>query len=207
MTDYIQPEELRAYIGSDTTNFEDLIQLCCTAASRSIEGICGRSFVDAGSVSARRFSPCDPYYVDVDDFSTTSGLIVQTDTGYNFSYGTTLTLNTDFFVEPVNQLRGALPWPYTRLVATALSNLTYPFPPLTRAWRQPTIQVTARWGWAAVPAPIKDACLMAGAQLFKLKDAPDGFVGIDGWGPTKVKENALIRATVADYTKSIISVA
>src|SRR6266498_2005458 len=40
--------------------------------------------------------------------------------------------------------------------------------------RRPPIQVSAQWGWNAVPAPVHEAALVAGEEAFKLKGAPFG---------------------------------
>jgi hypothetical protein len=44
MSDYLTTDELRAWIGSDTTNFEGAAQAACTVASRAVEKMCSRYF-------------------------------------------------------------------------------------------------------------------------------------------------------------------
>jgi hypothetical protein len=43
--------------------------------------------------------------------------------------------------------------------------------------RRNRIQVTARWGWAAIPPAVEDACMIQAAHLFRRKDTPDGIAG------------------------------
>lgn len=193
---YVTEDELRERIGSDTLNFPTTITNACTSASRLIENMTGRVFYDSGSVSARYYEPDEPWCCDVDDFTTTTGLIVQTDTGYDDTFATTFTLDTDFIVTPRNQIRNGQPWPYTGLRIAPRSTGWFP-PPC--AGQHETVKVTAQWGWSAVPDQVHEACLVAAAQLFSAKDAPDGFVGLDGWGPVRTRENPEVRALLGPY--------
>ena len=203
MADYITPSELRSYIGSDTSNQEDLVQAACTTASRVVEQMCGRTFNAETSTTTLKRVPSSYWCVELDDdIYTTTSLVLTTDDAADGSYSTTWTINTDFVLEPVNQRQGPIsgyPWTSVR----AVGSKTFPMNPM-RPW---SVQIVAKLGWAAVPAPVKQACLMAGAQLFKLKDAPDGFVGLDGWGPTQVRENRFVRATLGPYMRNPIAVA
>ncbi len=196
MANYITPDELRERIGSDTTNFTTSIANACTVASRLVENMTGRIFFDQGSVSQLHFAPNDYWCVETDDFSTLTGLIVEVDTGYDNTYATTLTVNTDFVVQPRDQLRNGQPWPYTSLQIAPRSRHYFPAPYIGQ---HETVRVTARWGWASVPEQVHEACLVAAAQLFAAKDAPDGFIGLDGWGPVRTRENPEIRGLLGPY--------
>ena len=48
------------------------------------------------------YTPVNALYLDVDDISVTTGLIVKLDDNDDGTYEKTLTLNTDFFLEPSN---------------------------------------------------------------------------------------------------------
>ena len=50
-----------------------------------------------------------------------------------------------------------------------LTNTPWPVGPNRGA-----ILVTAKWGWAAVPTAVKEACLLLSEEYFKLRDAPFG---------------------------------
>ncbi len=196
MPNYITPDELRERIGSDTTNFTTSINAACAVASREIENMTSRVFFDSGQTSVLHFVPTDPYCVQTDDFSTLTGLVVEVDTGYDNTYATTLTVGTDFIAQPRDQLRNGQPWPYMSLQIAPRSH--HYFPPAYLGQRE-TVRVTARWGWADVPDMVHEACLVGAAALFAAKDSPDGFVGIDGWGPTRVRENPMVRALLGPY--------
>jgi hypothetical protein len=113
--------------------------------------------------------------VSIDDVSTLSGFIVRVDDG--FSYGTTLVLDVDFRVEPLNNLSKGLP--FYRLVS--LSGI---FP---RSTVRPGVQVTARWGFPTVPSAITEATLLMAGRLFKRGDSLLGVAGFTDMGVITVR--------------------
>ena len=131
------------------------------AISNGIESHCHRQFNDAGAASARVYYPNSSYHVATDDFHSVTGLLVKT----GDAFGTTL---TDYTLEPLNGIqhgRPGFPWHKIRLHGGTFSTSTE---------RRPTIEVTARWGWAAVPPAIKTAALMQAARKFKRRYSPSG---------------------------------
>lgn len=202
MSDYITEDELREYIGSDTTNFATTAASVCTVASRAVEQFCGRYFYADSVVSARYFPVWNNWSACTDDISTTTGLIVATDDGYDGTYGTTWTITTDFVLQPANPARSGTTVPYRELAATG----TKVFPPSYRGRPNP-LKVTATWGWAAVPADVKHATLLHAAWLFKMKDSPDGFVGMSGWGEVRVRENAAVASLLTPYALDTVAIA
>ncbi len=197
---YITGLELREYLGSDTTNWADLIDAACTVASRTVEGMTDRIFFDEGVVSTRYYEPEDYYCVEPDDFSTATGLVVQTVSNYvSGTYDLTWDA-TSYRLEPVNRNHGPYSgWPYEKIVARGISR----FFPLPVPGLPETVAVTAQWGWEAVPEQIKHATLIAAKRLFQLKDAdPTGTMGLDGWGPVKIRENPEVRALLEPFARS-----
>ena len=207
MSDYISDAEFRAYIKDGSALEPDAVSAAITAASRAVDAFCDRDFADAGVVSARKFVPCSGYEVDVDDFSTTTGLLVAVDTGYDETYARTLTIGTDFRVEPVNQRRGGIAWPYDRLGASGPSvSLGYVFPvPVTG--RPYTVRVTARWGWATVPEPIKHATKILAARYYKLGEAPFEQAGFGEFGVLTVRPPRAAIQLMQPYARAVVAVA
>jgi hypothetical protein len=64
-------------------------------------------------------------------------------------------------------------------------------------WGSTRVRVTATWGWPAVPDPIKDACLLLAARLFRRKDSPEGVTGFSDLGAIRVSRYD------ADYDNAI----
>jgi hypothetical protein len=144
---YASVAELEARLGSsDDGTFAALLD----AASRAVEAFTRRQFNDAGSATARVYRAVDPWRLPVDDFSTTTGLVVATDgTAWDAA---------DYEERPYNGIvDGQTGWPYFDLIAV---NRTWPF-----KGRRHTVSVTAQWGWAAVPEGIKQTTLNVAAAL------------------------------------------
>lgn len=184
---------------SDTADDTRLTE-ALAAASRGIEQVTGRQFNDAGTASARVFYPRDRCIAYVDDVHTTTGLIVKTDEGDDGTYETTWDAS-DYQVEPLNGIvDGQTGWPYWKI--RAVESRYFP----CRSRRAP-LQVTARWGWAAVPAAIKEATLILAEDIFKLADTPFGAGGFGEFGRIRARENPHVLTRIAPYRRDAILVA
>lgn len=173
-----------------------------SAASRGIEQMCQRQFNDAGSASARLFYPDSSYCTKVHDFSTTSGLIIATDAGNDGAFELTWDA-ADYQLEPLNgivdQQSG---WPYWTIRAVAAKSFPCPYPN-TRA----PLQVTARWGWTAVPAPVKEATLILAEEIYSLKNTPFGVGGYGQFGIIRARENPMVLTRIMPYILQPVLVA
>lgn len=202
---YASDADLKARYGIPSADVEDdaLLGAALDAASRAVESFCQRQFNDAGTASARLYGH-DALRLGVawvDDFHDTAGLVVATDDADDGTYSTTWTEGTDFQLEPLNGVvQGQSGWPFYRIVPTGDKR----FPTSTR--RAP-LQVTAQWGWAAVPDPVVDSTLQLAAELFKIKDAPFGVAGISDWGPIRIRDNPKIATMLAPYRREPVPVA
>lgn len=185
---------LKARVGITDVADDTALTAALASASRSIEKFCGRQFNDAGAASARVYYPCSRYRADVDDFSTTVGLIVKIDSADSGTFDTTW-LSTDYQPEPLNGVvDGEQGWPFWRL--RTVSGVTYP----TTTRRAP-VQVTARWGWTAVPAGVADACLILAEEDFKLKDSAFGSGGYGSFGIIRVRDNPMAARILMPYQR------
>ena len=201
MTNYLTVDDLRDHIGSDTTNFAGVAARVCTVASRTVEQMCERYFTQDSGVTVRYFDPYSHWECPVDDISTVTGLLVATDDAVDGTYGTSWTITTDFLLKPINQRRGGISgWPYECIQAVDTRSFTL-------NTRRPFVKVTAKWGWAAVPDNVTQAALLGAAYLFKMKDAADGFVGVDGWGPVRMKQNPAVHDLLLPFMKVPVATA
>ena len=125
--------------------------------------------------------------------STLTGLIVKIDTDYDGTFETTLTIDTDFILEPLNALTEVPAWPYTEIVLVA----NYAFPTGRRAGAQ----VTAKFGWPAIPDDVTMANALLAHDLFKSKDAPFGVAGATDFGVLRIKQNSTIMALLEGFRK------
>ncbi|GGM55511.1 hypothetical protein GCM10012275_28290 [Longimycelium tulufanense] len=197
---YATLAELKDRLNTDKPAHDDELKLALESASRSIEKhLGGRQFNDAVTASARRYYPLHSRLVFVDDFHELSTLVVKSDTAEDGTYATTIDAS-EYQAEPLDGIHAGLPgWPFwmIRLVGDELFLNT----------RRPSVQVTARWGWSAVPAPVKEATLALAVENFKMKFAPFGVAGMTEFGTVRVRENPKIARMVEDYQIDKVMVA
>lgn len=178
---YTDVETLRTRFRIEDALDDPVLESVIGAVSRLEETYCERVFYDVDDeVSARRFRADTARKVTVDDFHTSTGLIVKTDEAGEGTFETTWA-TTDYDLEPAGGVRDGQPgWPYETIEA---ADCRY-FPRSTR--RRRLVQVTARWGWAAVPDLVSEACLLQASRLFKRKDSPLGVAGAAEFGVMRV---------------------
>lgn len=193
---YVTTAELAARLSIDDSYEDAELLAAIDAACAKVDDHCGRTFAQDAAVTVRTVRAVEPWRLVLDpgmDISTVTGLIVKTDDNDDGSYETTWTITTDFECESSGYgYNGQSGWPFTQLVA--VGSKTWPCLTNRRA-----VQVTAKFGWAAVPAPVKQATLVMAAELWKLKDAPFGIAGFGDFGPIRVRENPAAAALLARY--------
>jgi hypothetical protein len=188
---------LKSRFNINDTVDDALLDVALGAASRQVDGLCGWRFWQDGSVVAREFRADDPWCVYVDEgISTTTGLIVKIDEDGDGTFETTLTITTDFLLEPLNAADMVPVWPYTEI--RLVDN--YSFPVLSNG--RPGVQVTAKFGWPAVPDDVTTATLMLAADIHKSKDAQFGVAGTNDYGFVRMSKNSLAMALLAPYMKA-----
>lgn len=174
--------EFKAVLGidQDDTTDDDELEDCIETASRDVEAYCGRGrkFWQDSTVVDRKYFPTNSHCLYVDDISTTTGLIVKVDQDDDGTFETTLTIDTDFQVHPVNAAAEFPVRPWTRIVL--LDGTLAGWNRLSSG--RPYVQVTAKFGWSAVPEAVKRATLLQAKTLFKADDTTFGTfqIGIEG---------------------------
>lgn len=197
---YITLEELHLRLGGRVPPEQNvLLETAITSACRAIDQFCGQQFFDAGSASARVYRPRSGTRLKVDPFSTTTGLIVKTDSGDDGTFATTWAAG-DYELDVAGGDFGqAFSAPYDTIYAVG----SYLFP--TTNTRRRSVQVTARWGWASVPQPVAEAARIVAEDLYKRKDAPFGVVtGSVDFGGLRIGRDimASVSSTLAPFVRS-----
>lgn len=197
---YITSALLKSYMGIEINTYDVQIADAISSASREIEDYCHRQFNDAGSVSARIFRPTGPCGVIVDDFSTITGLIIQSDDDGDGVFENTWAA-TDYELSPIDGIRnGQTGWPFWRIRATGAKRFTNS--------RRSNVKVTARWGWAAVPTPVIQSTYILASDTFQLKDSRLGVAGSDQFGQiVRVRDNQTAASKLRYYTRQKVYVA
>lgn len=187
---YCSAQDLRDQLSDAGTNLPvSLLERAVNAASRAVDNYCGRGidgalgqFWQDQAATTRTYVVTNPRAVRIDDVSTRTGLVVKTGSD-GLTFPTTLTAGTDFILEPRNaDAAGAPANPYAFWILRAAGVLFF-----QSVWPNlPTVQVTAKFGWSAVPYEVNEATILKAASLFKRKDAPFGIAGFNEFGPVRV---------------------
>lgn len=196
---YVTLTQLKSYLKIGDTVDDSELSDALAAASRGITDFCKRQFNKETSATARVYRVTRSGLAMVDDFHTITGLVIAT--GVTGVFDTTW-VASDYELEPLNGVRNGEPgWPYWKIRSLDSSALSF------TASDRATLQVTAQWGWAAVPTQVKQACLILAAENFKLKDAPFGVAGFDGFGAVRVRDNAMAKSKLVPYRRNAVLVA
>lgn len=157
--DYVTVSELKAYLRIDDSNTDDDTELglAITAASRAIDLTCNRQF---GSVSqeARIYSAewdrqrC-LVITEIDDLMAVTGTSVSVDDA----------VTTEYTLRPYNAPANGKPW--TQIVfESGVGSYAV----------EGNVEITANWGWDAVPDVVREACLVQSARFFRRRESPMG---------------------------------
>lgn len=189
---YATLAELRDWVGIPAGDAADdaRLTLALDAASALIDAYTDRYFTPDASVVARDWVATDARVLDVGGISSTSGLIVATDTNDDGTYET-VWATTDYRLEPTNAATEGRPW--TRIVAVGPTNRF----PTSPGRLYPGVRVTARGGWPAVPAAVRQATLIQAAFLWGRKDSRFGVAGSPEFGNEMRVESSLDRTAQA----------
>lgn len=189
---YITVADLKNAIGDDTlSGTRDLVyEVAIESASRQIDNWCDpkgtRHFWSSPSPTPRVFFPSNSYLVKPGFFSTTEGLVVKTDGTGNGVFESTWD-SVDYQAQPGARPNGEA---FTKLVATG-----------DRLWpvngRRQCVEVTAKWGWAAIPKHVWQATQILAIAFYRSKDFTGDAVGFDdrekdgGWSVYRLAESMI----------------
>jgi hypothetical protein len=171
MNEYANGAELKATLELTGETFADPdITLALTAASRAIDNVCDRRFyADADATQVRYYSPDDARILRIDDLVTLTTLV--TDPGGDGTFEDAWTLNTDFVLEPLNAAANAHPYTTIAVHPNGSFRLPCSFPR--------SVKLTGKFGWSAVPEPIKEATMVLASKLMRrAREAPFGVVSV-----------------------------
>ena len=152
-----------------------LLEEIITAASRWIDNHCNRRFYSA--TETRYYTPMDTNLLFVDDLLSVTTLKVDEDG--DRAYETTWA-STDYDLLPLNASLNNHPYSMIRTTPEG----SYNFP--VRLAK--SVEINGSFGYASsVPAPIKEACTLISARLFKRKDAILGVTSNTALGEVRMQ--------------------
>lgn len=158
MAVYATLTELKARLDITSTDDDAVLESVLEAASRQVDGWCGRAFE---SGAATRVLTADTYDMVIlpDDLHAMTAIAIDRDGDRVYE---TVWEVTDVDLQPY-------PGPYS--VLRPVGGKAFP----THRY---AVQVTGTWGFGTdVPAPVREATLLQATRLFKRKDAPFGVTG------------------------------
>lgn len=173
---YASLVQLKAELGITDLARDTILTRKLKAASRAVNGYCKRvedGFWLAETATTRVFDMAGRLdetgrTVWVDDIGSLTDLAIGTGTAGAF------TAVTGFDTTVGNQLAGG----------RAIESIYLPggWP----SWSGLQLQVTARWGWPAVPDDVVEATIIEAVRLYKRKDTPEGVFGSADWGAVRM---------------------
>ena len=192
----------QAYTGMSTVTADETVNIekAIESASRSIDRMTNRRFWADATATARQYRATDFYRLFVDDISSTTGLLVKTDTGGDGTYETTLTFNVDYILDPINAPQQERPFTVVTMVGTTL----FPSPINLR----PGIQVTAKFGWynGTPPDDVEEACLILSTDLVKRASSVGGVLGLSELGAIRMSPLGRdVQAMVRPYRREVLA--
>jgi hypothetical protein len=195
---YCTLAEIKAFVNISDSNDDDQLEDAVNSACRQIDSFCGRQFYADGSASAKVYRTSNPYQVVVDDISTSTGLVLKYDDNEDGTYETTVA-SSDFLLLPLNgEAFGIAGLGFTSI--ELLTDGSHEFP-TTRASNRAAVQVTANWGFAAVPEPVRQAALMLSSENFAMRNTPLGIAGVGEFGVLAVRQNRQITRMLDPYRR------
>ena len=163
---YCTLQEVKAALRLSDSIDDTLLENAIEGASRRIDGYCGRFFYKTSATAVPLFAN-NAYRLMTSDIASTTGLIVKLDNDGNGTFETTLTLNTDYIVEPTDYIVQQRP---IRTI-TMVGGYTFP---MFYIPSECGVQITAQWGWNAVPDDVREACVLLSMRQFARYNAALG---------------------------------
>lgn len=187
---YCTLAEIKAFRGVTDSSEDTMLERAVEAASRAIDRYAGHpdgDFLLDSSTSTRTFQVCARgVEIRCDPIGTTTGLVLKPEAA-DGTLGTAITTYRTF---PLNALTHSQP--ITRLV-------------LTSGWMaQPYAQVTAKWGWPAVPAKVTQACLILAARMAKRRESAEGTMGFGEFGMRISREDPDVVELLREFRPMLV---
>lgn len=191
---YVTTAELRTYITRSSVTVDDTqLAWAAEAASRDVDHFCYRQFGKVASAEAKVYTAEYDrqrmvWIIDVDDIHSVTALEVMVDDDDDQVYDQEV---DSLRLWPYNPGPGR---PWTQVVVKADSTVK----PTSR---EGSVEVTANFGWAAVPTSVIQATLIQGNRIFQRRVSPFGIAG----SPETGSELRLLRDLDVDAQRILMS--
>lgn len=189
--DYVTTAELRAFVTRSASTVDDTeLALAITAASRVVDEFCGRQFGKTGSTEARVYTAeydrkRRRWIIPMDDVQTSVGLSIMVDDDDDEVFDKEIDV---YRLWPFNAADETRPW--ERIIVN-------PDSANVPTCAEGAVEVTATFGWTAVPSAVKTATLIEANRIFQRRVSPYGIAG----SPETGSELRLLRQVDVDVQK------
>jgi hypothetical protein len=175
---YITLDELKSALRITDQIDDSLLTAAINSAASFVNTHCQRSFTAAGTaITTNLYVPVgrwDP--LQIDDALTVTEVAIDEDLDRSYS---TVLRDIDYQTHPVNSVTEGIPYPITSL--RPQEDGYWPM------WNnRATVRVRGRFGWPAVPAPVREATLLQASRLFTRLESPLGVAGFGDMGVMRV---------------------
>ena len=162
---------------------DGLLEMAIESSSRDIDAYTERVFYSTGATAiARVYIPQDIYLVETDDIISVTTL--KSDSSGDGTFDITWAAS-DYQLEPLNGRAGGIDTPFTRI--RAIGDYLWPvYEPRNVNSNQASVQVTGVFGFASIPAAIKQATILASLRAYKRYESPTGVLGFSDIGVVRV---------------------
>lgn len=183
---YATVDEVLQRMGHSGATSADLVAKitdALDAATIAIDSDCGRVFT--ASTATRTFAACDSWELRLPDLTAITTL--KFDDNDDGVFETTIAASG----YELDKLTDRTDWPYDRV---RLLDRSFPAP----GRRRRRVQIVGTWGWAAVPAPINQACSLLAARV--AQRSSQALFGVQSFGDLGA---SVIRSNDPDYRNLI----
>jgi hypothetical protein len=151
---------------------DSLLNTSIDAASRWVDGWCGRTFTKASGTATKDYVPSgrmEPLFVN--DLTTVVSIRIDEDLDRTF---TTLLNPIDFQLEPVN---GSFGNGFPFYIIRPQEDGYWP-----TSYGRATVRVQATYGWPAIPDAVREATILAGVTALHAVGLAAGYRRVRGHG-------------------------
>lgn len=184
LLDYVDLPLMKKYVGDDLDGVvvemdDTLLQESIHSAAREVDRRAKRTFGKDTVASEREFTCRGNGILVVDDFWTTTDLLID---GVPYA-------STEHKLFPRNGTKSGLPgFPYESIKHC-------------RFYKGQDVVITAKWGWADVPPTVVELTKMIAAENYVLRGAPLGVKGENQFGAIRVREKYHVEQKLKLYTR------
>ena len=153
---------------------DSLLETAIESSSRDIDAYTERVFFNTGATAVTRiYIPENIFLLETDDIISVTS--IKTDTTGEGGFDQTWA-STDYQLEPLNGIVGGIATPFTRV--RAVGDYLWPiYEPRDINAGQASVQIVARFGFASIPAAIKQATILSSLRAYKRYESPTGVLG------------------------------